>query len=364
MEHPSFLLFKVNYLGDAVALVPTVSSLRSLFPRSQIDIVCTPTTASIFERTVPRVRAIPISYASARGPSSLLRVLPMAARLAFRRYDVALLSHDEPKFSMVLARAMARSQIGFDLINQNWGRRLLSRMLPCQKGRNIVDLNYDLVRYATDRPALSPTRVALAYGRDEVHAVEQKLRAVGISPDRPLIVVHPFAKLRYREWGLHKFLELARRLTEETSIPCVIIAESGAGAELEGRQAISGLSIHELAALLHRAVLFVGNNSGPMHIAAAMGTPTLTIQGPNPVEWRVFWRDAQHKRMAADYLPCVPCDRIGMSPGHCTNAAYPNGCMAEIHVDAVLSSASEMLANSKGRSRLGETSDGVSFSSA
>lgn len=347
MADKAFLLVKINHVGDAVAFLPTVASLRAFFPESAINIVCTPATASIFERTVHNVRAITIPFRSARSSSGLLRVLPMLARLPCREYEFALLSHDEPKFSMALASAVARCRIGFDLVNQSWARSLLSTILPYSAGRNIVDLNYDLVRHVTDRPWLAPYRVAIGYGLEDQRSVEEKLAYIGVSLDRPFVVAHPFARSGYREWGLAKYIDFAHRVTAEFLMPCILVAETRDITGLGWPLALGGLSVHELAALFHQATLFVGNNSGPMHVAAAMGTPTLTIQGPSATEWNVFWRDAPHKRMIAHDLSCVPCERIDHVPGYCANVQYPGGCMSEIKVDAVVAIAREILMTCK-----------------
>jgi len=278
----------------------------------------------------------------------------MALKLGLGRYDYALLSHDEPKFSHLLALAVfARRRIGFDLVNRGLAR-LLSEVLPARTGRNLVDLNFDLARRVTGQSDLALVRVPLGYDPHDAETVEQRLRAVGIDPSLPFVVLHPFAALTYKEWGIEKFLELARRITKEFDLPVVITSEKKDPA-LDWPRLIWGLSIPQLAALLERAALFIGNNSGPMNMAGAMGTPTLIVEGPVAREAGVPWTDTPHRRIYARTLACIPCERIERMLHRCTNRDYPHGCMKELSVDTMFGHAKEMLegrgATGSGRKR-------------
>jgi ADP-heptose:LPS heptosyltransferase len=342
MTDPSFLLSKVNNLGDAVAFLPTVAGLRKAFPRSRIDLVCSPKTAGIFSASVENIRTVSVSYQAVRGARGLLAVPGVVAELGIGRHDFALLSHDETKFAHAVTLAvMARRRIGFDLVNPGWGRLLTDR-LPFVPGRNIVDLNFDLVRRVTGQPGLSPSRTPLGYDPGDIDIVETKLRAVGIKPEGPFVVVQPFASLPYKRWDLDRYLAVVDRIASRLGIPALIVAESNA-ADLGDRLFVSDLSIPQLAALLERASLFLGNNSGPMHIASAMGTPTLVVHGPSAFEWDAPWTEIPHRRLVVDGLGCIPCERIGGLIGRCTNPDYPGGCMAGISVDTVFGHVEEML---------------------
>jgi ADP-heptose:LPS heptosyltransferase len=347
MSRPSFLLSKVNNLGDAIAFLPTVAGLREAFPESPIDLVCTPKTAAIFSSSVEHVRTIPVAYQSVRGARGLLQVPKVALRLGIGRHDFALLSHDETKFAHALTLAvMARRRIGFDLVNRSWGRLLTDR-LPFVPGRNIVDLNFDLVRRATDNPTLRPRRTPLGYEPRDREIVEQKLGQIGIAPHGAFVALQPFASLPYKRWDLARYFAVADRITRELGVPAVVVAEKD-GADLGGRLFVADLTIPQLAALLERASLLIGNNSGPMHIASAMGTPTLVLHGPSAFEWDAPWSDVPHRRLIAEGLRCIPCEQIGRLIGYCTNPDDPGGCMAGISVDTAFENAKAMLQNGRG----------------
>jgi heptosyltransferase-3 len=342
MASPSFLLLKINQLGDAVWFLPTVAAIRREFPDSRIDVVCNRSTAVIFEKSVKGVRAIAVSYKHVRGLRGLLSLPRMVMKLGLGRYDYALLSHDEPKFSHLLALAvLARRRIGFDIVNRGMAR-LLSEVLPYRSGRDPTDLNFDLARRVARRVDLPLTRVPLGYDAQDVEIVERRLQAIGVDALRPFVVLQPFASLPYKEWGLEKFLALARRLTEELDLAVVIESEKDLPA-LEWPRRISGLSIPQLAVLIERAAFFIGNNSGPMNVAGAMGTPTLIIEGPWAGNAGVPWTDAPHRGIYAKTLACIPCERLERVHLRCTNRDYPHGCMKELSVDTIFGHAKEML---------------------
>jgi ADP-heptose:LPS heptosyltransferase len=343
MASPSFLLLKINQLGDAIWFLPTVAGIRREFPDSRIDVVCNRSTAVIFEKSVTGVRAITVSYKHVRSLRGMMSLPWMALKLGLGRYDYALLSHDEPKFSHLLAMAvLARRRIGFDIVNRGFAR-LLSEVLPYGSSRNPVDLNFDLARRVTGRSDLPLVRVPLGYDTQAAETVERRLQALGVDPSLPFVVLHPAASLPYKEWALGKFFELARRITEEFDLPVVITSEKEAPA-LDWPRRIWGLSIPQLAALLERAALFIGNNSGPMNIAGAMGTPTLIAEGPwAGGQWGIPWPDAPHRGIYAKTLACIPCEHIERVHLRCTNRDYPHGCMKELSVDTMFGHAKEML---------------------
>jgi ADP-heptose:LPS heptosyltransferase len=339
---PSFLIFKVNHLGDAITFLPTVAGIRKYFPNSPIDMVCDAATAGIFKKSIADIRTVPVSYTRIRSPGGVLDIPRVLAQLSVGKYEFALLSHDETKFAHLLATgALARQRIGFNLVNRGMAA-LLSKVLPFQNGRNVTDLNFDLVRCVTGRSGLPATRTRIGYDERDRLAVRQRLQMVAVNEDQQFVVIHPFANSSYTTWSLERYLTLAHRIEDELKIACVMVAQADTAEILWGRR-ITGLSIHELAALLERASLFIGNNSGPMHVAAAMATRTLIIHGPSATEWEVHWTDIPHKGVSASHLACVPCDRIGRPVGRCANLEYPNGCMKEISVDRMLREADHLL---------------------
>lgn len=336
------ILFKVNYLGDAMSFLPTIAGVRRVRPDAPLTIVCSSITAPLYRATFPDIEILPLDRAQVNGLKSLRHLPGLAARLTRLRPGHALLSHDEPSLCLLAALASgAQARIGFDMINHrlHWA---LTEILPARAGRTIYDLNFDLVRKLAGRPDLQPERIPVGTRPADHQTAEARLRAIGVEPGQPFVLVHPFAKLAFRRWALERFAELARRLDAWGIVPVVVAAEPIA--DLGPARAIHGLSLSELAALCARARLFIGNNSGPMHVAASMGTRTLVLQGPSPMEWTLPWKPASDHRLASVAgLACQPCDKLGATAQSCANAATPHACLDRLEIDQVFAEAIAML---------------------
>lgn len=336
------ILFKVNYLGDAMSFLPTVAGVRRVRPEAPLTIVCSGVTAALYRATFPDIGIIPLDRAQVNGAKSLRHLPGLAARLAWLRPGHALLSHDEPSLCLLAARASgARTRVGFDMINHrlHW---TLTETLPARAGRTIYDLNFDLVRMLAGRPDLRPERTPVGTRPADHQTAEERLRAVGVEPGQPFVLIHPFAKLAFRRWALERFADLAGRLHRWGIVTVVVAAEPIA--DLGPARAIHGLSLSELAALTARAHLFIGNNSGPMHVAASMGTRTLVLQGPSPTEWTLPWTPASDHRLACVAgLACQPCDKLGAPAESCGNLAAPHACLDRLQIDQVFAEAIAML---------------------
>lgn len=341
MSAEFILLFKTNYIGDAVTFLPTVAGVRQARPDAAVTLVCSSETAPLYRSTFPDIGLITIGRTKVNGLQSLRHLPALTARLRRLRPNWALLSHDEPSFCLLAALCSgAKHRVGFDLINKRL-RGTLTRALAGSEGRSLVDLNFDLVRTLAGDPGLQPQRRAIGTGPADVAVAERKLREFGIDPGRPLVLLHPFAKFAFKQWPLERFAALAARLRERGAEPVILSAEPIAGFEAP---AISGLSLTELSALCAKAKLFIGNNSGPMHIAAAMGTPTLVLQGPSPMEWNIPWLPTSlHRYAAISGLACQPCDRLGAPTDHCANLATPLACLDRLGLDQVFAAAVAIL---------------------
>jgi len=341
MAIPTISLFKLNYLGDAVTFLPTVQGIRRIFPDASLMMVCNKATASIYSRTFPKIVTIGLDRQRVNGIRGLINLPRILWHLGVRTCDYGLLSHDEPALSYLAALfSLSKQRIGFELTGHSF-RHTLTKTLPAENGRNIVDLNFDLVRFLTGDMSLCPERTPIGYTKDDAAVVTAKLRNTGIEDGTPFVLIHPLAKRIYQQWGLHKYKDLSRRI-EKTGLKTVFLSECHENNFMDVAR-ISDMTHPQLSRLCEKARLFVGSNSGPLHVAAAMGTSTLSIQGPTSREWNVYWTDVPHKRIAADSVGCAPCERLGHVTWDCTNEARPMECMAEISVEEVYLAAMDLL---------------------
>lgn len=325
----NILVSKINWLGDMVVFLPTLRAVARLYPSAELILLCTSVGREVAHACVPRMEFIVVDKRDTQRWQHMGRAL-WKARAACRgkQLDLSLHSYDEPSFSYLLAHALrVPRRIGFESAIAKL-QFLLTESVPVDRSRHVIDINYELVRHLGGPPA--PERTPLIVAEVERQAVARKLSAVGI--DGRFVALHGGAKLLYKEWGVANYLALAERL--ELELPVVVI-EDGTRRFSAAQRLVETATVGELAALLGRAALFVGNNSGPMNVAAAMGTRCVVLEGPSPRNWGSFWRDVPYACVRDETLACVPCERLGFVPGRCLNSAYPNGCLKETTVDRV-----------------------------
>lgn len=188
---------------------------------------------------------------------------------------------------------------------------------------------------------------------------------MGIDPDRPVIAIHPEAGRRdepRRRWPQDRIVGLIDALAERYQAQIIL---TGAPSEVELSQSIASQAqsisavaagrtqINQLAALFRSADLVICGNCGPMHLAAAAGTPVLALHGPtNPLQWGPWGRD--HTILGVD-LPCSPCLNLGFEYGCRAFSDGTSPCMHTIPVDRVLKACEKYLTNADGEEQvLGE----------
>jgi len=332
----NILASKINHLGDAVSFLPTLRGLSKYVPEVNLTVLCTPMGKEIFDGAVAGLNFIPLNYEETRGLLSLGLLLPSVQRLRGMNFSLSCHSYDEPSFSYLLATVLRiRRRVGFE-ISTSKGQLLISESIPYDKGRNVVDVNFDLVRHITGNWNLKPQRVPISYSDEQHKSIEKHLAKLGLNSGSSFIVIHHGAKQPYREWGIESYLQVVEHLERCIGFPVVFVTDQKRIVSLlSSYRVVTGLSLKELACLLSMATLFIGNNSGPMHIAAAMGTPCIVVQGPTSPAWEIFWDDVPHETVKASHLACVPCERLLFNPGKCFNRERPHGCMKELSVGMV-----------------------------
>jgi ADP-heptose:LPS heptosyltransferase len=189
-----------------------------------------------------------------------------------------------------------------------------------------------------------PTRFqhGLSVGEAARVSVCERLRAAGLEPGG-YIHMHPTATLPTKQWPEENFAILADSLFAEFGVPAVFTAgpeeaQALVNTGMRARQRYSywsDLGLEELFALVESCRLFVGNDSGPTHAAAALGKPIVVVWGSsNRVAWRP-WSD-DYELVGSD-LPCIPC------PGYACAVYGRPQCIQDIAVERVLEACRRQL---------------------
>jgi ADP-heptose:LPS heptosyltransferase len=329
----TILISKVNQLGDNVVFLPVVQQLRSTFPDARLVVVTSPVAAPLYERCVERVEVLKVptkEFNQAwRSPLKLIR---MARQWRAHKPDAVLVANDQGNVAHFLAGLSgARYRVGpeNEEIKTHWMLNLRSEanlLLPIamQNWRIAQMLCAELGASIPDRPPCPDL-----------------LRLVGPVAVQPEVVIHPGASRAYQRWPLDRFVELATALSTSNRV-CWI--DEGSQVELPGQvQRVKPNDLASFVSLLAGTRLFVGNNSGPMHIASALGVPGVIPIGPSTPCWDPYWHNERFVLLRDRTLTCQPCDRLSGPVNVCQNTVSPMVCMKRWSVDEVLSKCLEQM---------------------
>jgi heptosyltransferase-2 len=341
---PKALLVRaVNWLGDAVLTTPALGAVRAAFPGSRIILAAKPLVAELF-RHHPDIDEILVYEKEGRhaGAAGMLR---MAAELRRRGITTAILFQNAFDAALLAFLAGIPDRAGY----ATDGRRiLLSRPVPAtEEVLRMHHAEYYLHLVSElGIPRLANPAMRLQVTGEERDAMVARLASLGVPRGSRILGINPGATYgSAKRWFPDRFAVAADALSEEWGASVVLMGsapEMPLSAEIEAAMRrrpvnLAGkTTVRELMVLLSLCGFLVTNDSGPMHIAAALGTPLVAIFGPT--DWRTtspWTRTAKIVRVDVDCSPCMrrECDR-----GH--------ECMLGITADMVVDAARGLMAES------------------
>jgi ADP-heptose:LPS heptosyltransferase len=314
----TLLVFKVNQLGDNVVFLPVVQSLVAAHPDWRIVVLTSPTAARLYEVCCPQVELRVFETAKFNGAwRQPWRLMRMAVQLRGLKPDACLLGDDQGNVAHLLARMSgAKLCVG-----------------PQTPHVRLNSLLHERVEVNTEEPVASHNwRIAGSKFELSANMPAPDLSAFGCLESNA-VVIHAGGSREYQRWPLRNFVALANRLAETHEVRWIVQGdETGLSNAV---QRLETKSLDELARVIAGAKLFVGNNSGPMHIAAACGTPGVILIGPSSRRWDPVWHREKFDLLREPRLSCQPCD-LPMKPANrCLNFAAPMACLNRWSVDAV-----------------------------
>jgi ADP-heptose:LPS heptosyltransferase len=318
------VLFKFNHLGDNVAFVPAVQALRSACPDWQVTLLTTPDAAELYGGalgpqeilTCPK-RAFDKSY---RRPWELAWWIWSVRR---RRPGACLVAFDQSNAAHAVARLCgAGVRVGGNLGRIRVGRSLTEEV-PIPEDARAVTWNWGMARALAQAFGRAGSWPAEAPPPDLGHLLARGPRPRGA---RKRVVVHAGARRGLNQWPLERFASVAQSLSRDFDV--VWIAHGGTtGRAPAGVTAAPIDSLSGLAEWLSGADLFLGNNSGPMHLANALGCPGVAVTGPTAPGWDPYWHRERWAALRHPDLYCAPCERLAAEQPGCANHASPMACL-------------------------------------
>ena len=327
------LLVRLRQIGDVVFTTPAIHALRRRFPDAHLSYIVEPAAAPVVLHN-PNLSEV-IVAPRGRGLGGVLADVALGRRLKAARYDIAIDFHGGPRASLLTWLSGAPVRIGYDIAARGWMyTRRIARPRELRR-RHSVENQWDLL-HALDiaPPARALDPVEMPADAATTAAVETRLRQSGVGPHDEIVVVHVSAGNPFRRWPIEHFVTLIAKLAADDSTRRFVVTSgpsegdaaarviAGARSALDHHAAervvsCGELSLDDLRALLDRAALYIGGDSGPLHIAATTRVPIVGLYGPTLPARSAPWRSDSYPTESVDVgeLPCRPCDQRVCAPG-------------------------------------------------
>ncbi|MDQ3474025.1 MAG: glycosyltransferase family 9 protein [Acidobacteriota bacterium] len=334
------LVVRLRSIGDTVLTTPSLYALKRFVPHARVDILLEDWVAPVLEGFEYVDDIITLKRGSTAARAGVARHIRAA------HYDVAYNLHGGTTATLLTRASGARHRVGYS--SYQYGRlhnhpAPSSSLLWGRDKTHSVEQQLALLGWTgvpvTDRPG---TRLRVT---DQAAAsISSRLRAAALpATGTPFAVIHPAAAFDTKQWATERFARVAESLSARGLTVVAITASTEAHVADKLRLhatspvvAFTDLSLPEVTALLSQARLFVGNDSGIAHMAAAVGAPSVVIFGSsNTAHWRP-WAKAPSE-VVVEELECQPCHGY-----FCEKFAEPE-CTKRVPVERVLASVERVL---------------------
>ncbi len=332
------LVVRPGGLGDMLLLLPVLRALQARYPDARLDLVCERRNLDVVQLAGLNVGCLPYDTQ----PFALLRGLLRG------HYDLAVDTEQFHNFSAVFALLSgARVRIGFNINPRR--NALYTHLIDYAPAAREDEQFAQLLAPLGGDPGPAPFAGCLAGANLPLPPA-----AAGAWPSsgegrRGVAVLHAGCSTPYKLWPPERFAALGQRLRDNPGVDLVLVGgrddlvmRNALLANLRGAgggvvDLVGRLTLMETAAVIQRARLFVGPDSGLAHLAAALGTPSVVLFGPSePRKWGLI---AARHAVVRHKLPCAPCFIFGYSKP-CRTIA----CMERITVDAVHAACRDVFA--------------------
>jgi len=323
----SSVVIQTSFLGDTILTTPLLAQVAR---RGPVDVVTTPAAASVLTGH-PAVRSV-IVYDKRGAHSGLYGLTTLAARLRAAGYDAAFLAQGSLRSAALAFLARVPERIGFRTSAGSW---LYTTKVAYREDLHHAARLLLLSRPNGREPTAEETRPTLAPGSAERELVDDLLRRAGVAEGERLIALAPGSVWATKRWPY--YVELAQALADSGRIVIVggpgdrALAKEIVAAVPNAVDATDKLPLLASADLIGRCAVIVTNDSAPLHLASAMGTPTVAIFGPTVPEFGFGPLAPVKVVLGHESLACRPCDRHG--PRRCPLKHFR--CMRELSVDGV-----------------------------
>lgn len=306
------LVTRMKFIGDVVLTTPVVRSLRKAFPDAYIAYMGEKNAVSLLEHNPHLDEIIPFDFSR----PTLIEQPRVGWELRRRKFDLAIDLFGNPRSALLTWLSGARVRVGPE--RKGRGRLYTVQVRDDGKPKTAVAFHHQFLRAVGIEPLATRPEIFLTDDeRREAHIYLQWLdyEHAPLDPSRPLIGIHPGATWPAKRWLPERFGELADLLAARLHAQILVTAgpqdDEAVAAMLKHSFAsikvVRKLPLRQLAAVISHCSAYIANDNGTMHIAAAVGTPTIGIFGPGEENiWFPYSAEEGHIALRRD-VSCHPC---------------------------------------------------------
>jgi len=341
------LVLRLERIGDLLMTLEAIRDARRAWPDAEIDLAVGRWNEGL-ARLIGDVTTVTIADAPwlARDDRSATwpRLFAAARRWRKRRYDLVINIEPDIRSNGLAWMTGAPERVGY---RSAGGGAFLTDAVDYDPSRHVSDNARLIVARAAGRSAPTPDteRVRLAVPATAI----ARARATLDRTDGPLVGIHASGGRQSKQWHLDRFAEVARALIDTRGATIVLTGSANDSAQVDEVarrigssrvvRADTALDLPTMAALLGSLDLFVSSDTGPMHLAAAVGTPVVALFGP--ADPRRYGPRAATEHILRVDLPCSPCGQVRLPPVRCRG--HVPDCMDGITAAAVIARAVQVI---------------------
>ena len=318
------VLFKLNHLGDNLVFLPVVQELRRRYPSVKLTVLTTPNEAALYGGPLAPHRLLTCEKdrfdKSYRRPwrlaSWILQVRALAPDACYLAFDQATAAH------LVAKLSGARVRIGGNLSHIRV-KHSLTHEVPKPADLCPASWNWSMGAALVAAAGLGDGWPERPPAPDLSHLLTAKVEP---KDGRPRILIHSGSSRPLNRWPTERFAQVAQNLAGDFEVIWLKHRSADATKPSLARE-VELRSLPELASWIASADLYLGNNSGPMHVADALGCPGVAVTGPSAIGWNPFFHPQRWTVLRPVALACAPCESFNKTVLGCTNSAEPMACL-------------------------------------
>jgi heptosyltransferase II len=334
-------------LGNTILFIPTLRRLREMLPQAQIDFICARRANYALMRECPWVRAILLEQRKFNAPIDNVKLLLKAASLRRNRYDVSIgvFPTNRIHYNILACAIGAKTRIDYSYPTQRWWHLPFLQDIRIPIDSSLHDV---LQNSRTLRPlgCEEVSNLSLELWTPPEAAARARALRREIGAETPLISYHPvcFPDMTYKRWPPEHFANLIDLIAERVPQATHLLFGEGddrsyleslrAHCQSDRVHALCGEGLYVVAELLRESVLMISNDSGLMHVASAVGTPTAGLFGPTMDSRTRPWGVHAYAICSPDRRR--PCRTYPFAPDRFPNCCRRYECMSEITPEGVM----------------------------